>query len=192
MKEQFHNTEAKNDAGSGITFTMNKVSSIVDNNNGTYTVTLQSGTSKNLESSFNKKTNNVTTGVMGYCSCEGLLNKGKRKNAYTETYADSNRLRVHQDANVTREATEITFKFAFAGVDRRKVYEDFVSYLKNGTIEYHDTARGRYAYLILIDAVEPSDDFWKGSDRYILCDFKFKNIFGNTFSTKNSSNIISE
>lgn len=115
---------------------------------------------------------------MKYSKCEGLLNKGKRKNIHTETYADSDTLRVWQGEEVTREATTITFTFVFAGSTRQSVYDSFYEYVKNGVIAYYDTARMKEARLVLIDALEPSDDIFVGSTPYIKADFKFQNLWG--------------
>lgn len=115
---------------------------------------------------------------MRYSRCVGLMNKGRRKNIHTETYADSDTLRVWQGEEVTREATIITFTFGFAGLNRHSIYEDFYNYVKNGIIAYYDTARMKEARLVLIDALEPSDDLFIGSTPYIKADFKFQNIWG--------------
>lgn len=130
---------------------------------------LISGTLKDLEVDFLG---------MKYSKCEGLLNKGKRKNIHTETYADSDTLRVWQGEEVTREATTITFTFVFAGDARQSVYDSFYEYVKNGVIAYWDTARMKEARLVLIDALEPSDDIFVGSTPYIKVDFKFQNLWG--------------
>lgn len=115
---------------------------------------------------------------MKYSRCVGLMNKGKRKNIHTENYADSDTLRVWQGDNVTREATTITFTFVFAGDNRKSVYDSFYEYIKNGIISYYDTARMKEARIVLIDALEPSDDIFVGSTPYIKADFKFQNIWG--------------
>ena len=113
-----------------------------------------------------------------YVKCEGLLDKGKRKNIYTESYSDSDELRVWQGDEVTREATDITFTFVFMGDNRQAVYEDFYNYVKNGKLTYYDTARNKEALMVLIEAYKPKEDNWKGSTPYIQADFKFKNLRG--------------
>lgn len=113
-----------------------------------------------------------------YSKCEGLLDKGKRKNIYTETYSDSDKLRVWQGSEVTREATDVTFKFFFLGDSRQATYEDFYAYVSNGEITYYDTKRKKEAVLVLIDAIKVKEDYWKGTTNYIEADFKFKNIYG--------------
>lgn len=115
---------------------------------------------------------------MKYSRCVGLMNKGKRKDIYTEQYSDSDTLRVWQGEKVTREATTITFTFVFAGKNRVDVYESFYNYVKNGIISYYDTARMKEARIVLMDALEPSDDIYKGSTPYIKADFKFQNLWG--------------
>lgn len=115
---------------------------------------------------------------MKYSKCEGLLNKGRRKNIYTEEYSDSDTLRVWQGETVTREATNITFTFVFVGNDRQSVYESFYEYVKNGVISYYDTARMKEARLVLVDVIEPNDDIYKGSTPYIMGNFKFQNLLG--------------
>lgn len=115
---------------------------------------------------------------MKYIKCEGLLDKGKRKNVYTESYSDSDTLRVWMGEEVTREATDITLTFVFIGDNRQDVYRDFYNYAKNGKITYYDTARNKEALLVLMDAIKVKDDIWKGSTPYIEVDFKFKNLWG--------------
>lgn len=115
---------------------------------------------------------------MKYIKCEGLLDKGKRKNVYTESYSDSDTLRVWMGEEVTREATDITLTFVFIGDNRQNVYRDFYNYTKNGKITYYDTARNKEALLVLMDAIKVKDDIWKGSTPYIEVDFKFKNLWG--------------
>lgn len=115
---------------------------------------------------------------MKYLQCKGLEDKGKPKNKYTETYADSNELRVHEPTDVCLEATTITFTFLFVGEDRQSVYDSFYEHIKSGKFYYYDTKREKKAYITLMEAVKPSDDIYKGSTPYIKADFKFQNIWG--------------
>lgn len=113
-----------------------------------------------------------------YSKCEGLVDKGERKNIYTEDYADSDTLRVWQDDVVTRKATTITFTFVFVGDSRHSVYEQFYEYISNGKISYYDTKRLKEALLVFSEALEPSKDLFVGSVPYILASFKFQNLWG--------------
>lgn len=116
---------------------------------------------------------------MLYSRCEGLLAKGKRKNIHTETYADSGELRVWMDENaVCREATNITLTLFFTGDNRKAVYDSFCEYISNGKFYYWDTMRKKLAYMVLIDAVKPKEDSYKGSIPYILGEFKLQNLWG--------------
>jgi len=153
--------------------------------------TISGENEKNIESSFTTYTTSgqtqTATGFVGYVKFDGLLDKGKRKNVYTESYADSDRLRVYQASGVTREATNAELTLAFTGATRQDSYKAFYDYVKNGILQYHDNARGKYAFLTLIDPVQPSEDVWKGNEQYILCTFKFQNLYGTTFSTITSN-----
>ena len=131
----------------------------------------------NLESHFSG---------MKYLQCKGLEDKGKPKNKYTETYADSGELRVHEPDEVFLEATAITFTFLFVGDNRQSVYDNFYEYIKNGKFYYRDTKRNKQAYLTLLDAIKPSEDMYKGSTPYIKADFKFQNIWGECRPYKNN------
>lgn len=126
---------------------------------------------KNLETDF--------PGLF-YYSCEGLSAKGKPKNIHTESYADSDGSRVWIPENVCRESTEITLSLLFKGDNRRDVFDEFYSYVKDGLFYYWDTKRMRRAKMFLSGEVEPSDDIMKGSDVYILAEFPFTNVLGET------------
>lgn len=114
-----------------------------------------------------------------YSKCDGLNSKGKRKNVYIEEYSDSKMLRVWQDPEeVTREATDITFTLFFTGTDRQDKYDDFVEYVSNGKIHYWDSKRKKEAFMVLVDAIDPKEDTYKGSVPYLLAEFKLQNLWG--------------
>lgn len=113
-----------------------------------------------------------------YAKCDGLLDKGKRKNIHIEKYAESDEARVWHGVDVVREPTIITFTLYFIGDNRNEVYEAFYSYVSSGRIYYWDTKRLKKAYMVLVDAVNPSEDVYKGSTPYIAVDFKFQNLWG--------------
>lgn len=115
-----------------------------------------------------------------YISCEGLSDKGKPKNYYTEEYADSDELRVYVPDKVCRESTKITLTLLFNGKGRRDAYDSFYIYVSTGKFHYWDTARKRMATVILDSAVELDEDFFKGGDPYLTVEFKFTNVFGDT------------
>lgn len=113
-----------------------------------------------------------------YKECKGLEDKGKPKNIYTESYADSDTLRVYMPDKVLRESTTITFSFVFVGEDRKIAYERFFAYVSNGKLYYYDTARKKKAYMILKEALTITEDVYKGSTPYMIVDFKFTNLWG--------------
>lgn len=121
---------------------------------------------------------------MKYSKCEGLEDFGKIKNIYTETYSDSDTLRVHIPTNITREATTITFTFAFIGDNRQDLYHRFVKHITGHKIRYYDTARMQQAYIVLLNEVKTKEDVYKGKG-YILVDFTFQNLWGECKNLNN-------
>lgn len=115
-----------------------------------------------------------------YCKCSGLSDYGKIKNIYTESYAETDELRLYIPAIPVRENTDIEFEFAFSGDNRRDVYDSFVEWLSGYKLYYHDTLRKRTTHMVLIEAVEITDDYLYGNELYLVAKFKFKNIYGQT------------
>lgn len=125
-----------------------------------------------------------------YLQCKGLEDKGKAKNKYQESFADSDTLRVYEPDSIDElclEPTDITLTLLFIdnknqqGVvvkTRQKVYDEFFDYVKLGRFYYYDTKRRKEAYITLLEPVKPSDDNYIGSTPYIKADFKFKNLKG--------------
>lgn len=116
---------------------------------------------------------------MKYCSCDGLSKKGKPKNIYTESYAETEDLRIFIPESVVRENTDLEFVFAFKGKERRDIYDMFCDWVTGYKIRYWDTCRMRQVEMVLLEATEPSDDYLYGSDPYIVATFKFKNLKGS-------------
>lgn len=115
-----------------------------------------------------------------YAKCDGLSNFGKIKNIHTETYAETSEMRVYIPKKVARENTNIEFEFVFEGANRRDTYHSFVEWLSGYRLKYWDTCRNRELEMILIDSIAPDDDELYGSNPFIKCKFKFKNIKGET------------
>lgn len=130
------------------------------------------GTLKDLEIDFNG---------LRYKSCVGLNDKGKVKNKYIETFADSDSVRVWCGDNVVREATSITFEFVFIGVNRQIVYDEFYDYIKSGIIKYWDTARKKVAIMTLISEIKITDDIFLGIP-HILVKLQFQNLLGECYN----------
>lgn len=115
-----------------------------------------------------------------YCKCEGLSTKGKPKNIYSESYPETDELRLFMPETVYRENTDLEFEFVFKGKNRRDVYDKFVDWITGYRIIYWDTCRNRKVEMYLSDAIEPEEDLLYGSEPYISAKFKFKNIKGQT------------
>lgn len=117
---------------------------------------------------------------MKYVSCSGLSVKGKIKNIYTESYPESDSLRVYIPETIARENTDIELKFAFSGENRRDIYDQFCDFITGYKIRYWDTCRNRVLEMILIESIEPDEDFLYGSSPFVTAKFKFKNLKGQT------------
>jgi hypothetical protein len=119
-----------------------------------------------------------------YKECKGLNTIGAA-NVYTESYADSNRLRVHVPSNLTNKATTVTLSLYFIGEDRYKVYDAFNEYLRNSPYHiYYDTARKKRFAFFVKEEISPSVSQWYGSTPYIEVSYKLSNIFGRTFDVE--------
>lgn len=118
---------------------------------------------------------------MKYMECKGLEDLGKPKNIYTETYADADTLRAYIPAptDIKREATTITFTFAFFGGNRQVVYDNFNEFIKGQKIFYYDTARKKQPYMVLMDSTSPKEDVYKGKP-YMVVEYKFQNLWGES------------
>lgn len=118
-----------------------------------------------------------------YRSISGLETKGAVKNIYTESYADSDTLRVWHpsdiDSPVLHEATEVTLSVVVLGTGARDVLDSFRKLLYSGRLLWWDTARHRKACLILQDEQTVTNDTIKGL-RYIAQEFRFTNVWGTT------------
>lgn len=117
--------------------------------------------------------------------CKGLSKYGKIKNIYTETYAETDALRIAIPEKAVRENTDVEFVVAFIGNNRRNVYDQFVEFLTGRKIRYWDNIRNKEADLILLEAISPSDDILMGSTPFIRATIKMKNINGQTKNHQN-------
>lgn len=124
-----------------------------------------------------------------YSKAEGMNNVGKSKVIYTESYAESDRLRVSvpPDGNYTNEATVITMTFLVVGKeeDRQSVLDEFESEIRAGIHRYWDTARKRYFDFVVTDDIKVSDERWHGSQPYVEVQIPMQNLNGRTFPMGN-------
>ena len=119
-----------------------------------------------------------------YMRAEGMNDIGKSKNVYTETYADSDRLRVYlpNDGNYTNDATKITMHFLVVGdeASRRTTILSFETYVREGIHRYWDTARNLEFDFIVQDEIKVSDERWHGSNPYVEIQVVMQNLNGKT------------
>lgn len=137
-------------------------------------VLLAGSTKKDLEVDFSG---------LKYSSMSGIETIGKAKNIATETFADSNRVKVYVPENITNEATKITFKCYFIGDNCMQVFDAFNEYIRKGFHRYWDTARNKWFAFYCDDEIKASTHNWKGED-YIEVSYSLSNIFGRTFDVE--------
>lgn len=122
-------------------------------------------------------------GCIRYSKAEGINTIGKPR-VYTETYSDSDRLRVYVPANVTNDATKVVFTFYFFGDNRFKAYNEFNEYIRNGIHRYWDTARNRYFDFIVADEIKIGNERFYGLMPYFEVKYTVQNLNGCTFDAK--------
>ena len=127
-----------------------------------------------------------------YVKFEGLSETGKVKNIYTETYAETEELRVYIPDEVLYENTDLSLTLLFApdtenDSDVQDNERAFFEYVSGNKIEYHDTFRNRYVSLLLINKPEVVGEVLYGGSRYREVKYTFKNIYGRSFETSKIS-----
>ena len=127
-----------------------------------------------------------------YVKFEGLSETGKVKNIYTETYAETEELRMYIPDEVLYENTEMSLTLLFApnstnDSDVQDNERSFFEYISGHKIEYHDTFRNRYVSLILLNKPEVIGEVLYGGSRYREVKYTFKNIYGRSFATSKIS-----
>lgn len=118
-----------------------------------------------------------------YARCSGLNSYGKIKNIYTETYAETDELRVFIPDKITRENTEIEFEFAFVDTEdsnRMNTYHQFAEFISGRKITYWDTCRNREVKMILLNGIPAPEEMLYGSVPYLKMTVTFKNLMGST------------
>ena len=122
-----------------------------------------------------------------YVKFEGLSETGKVKNIYTETYAETEELRMYIPDEVLYDNTDmsLTLLFAPSSANENDVQDNeraFFEYVSGHKIEYHDTFRNRYASLLLLNKPEVVGEVLYGGSRYREVKYTFKNIYGRSFA----------
>lgn len=150
----------------GISFYMEEVDS--------KGIVVEGSSRKDLEKDFDG---------MLYMKLDGLESQGKLR-CHTETYADSDRMRVYIPDVQTYDPTELTFKFLFTGDRRRETYDAFVSYVTKGIHSFWDTVRKKKVIFYTPNEITPNEVGNKGGNQFIELSFKATNIFGRNFDVE--------
>lgn len=127
-----------------------------------------------------------------YVKFEGLSETGKVKNIYTETYAETEELRMYIPDEVLYDNTDMSLTLLFApdstnDSDVQDNERAFFEYISGHKIEYHDTFRNRYVSLLLLNKPEVVGEVLYGGSRYREVKYTFKNIYGRSFATSKIS-----
>lgn len=127
-----------------------------------------------------------------YVRFEGLSETGKVKNIYTETYAETEELRMYIPDEVLYDNTDMSLTLLFSPYsendsDVQDNERAFFEYVSGHKIEYHDTFRNRYVSLLLLNKPEVIGEVLYGGSRYREVKYTFKNIYGRSFATSKIS-----
>ena len=127
-----------------------------------------------------------------YVKFEGLSETGKVKNIYTETYAETEELRMYIPDEGLYENTDMSLTLLFSPYsendsDVQDNERAFFEYVSGHKIEYHDTFRNRYVSLLLLNKPEVVGEVLYGGSRYREVKYTFKNIYGRSFATSKIS-----
>lgn len=114
-----------------------------------------------------------------YKECKGLNTIGKPR-TYTESYADSDRLRSYIPETPLFDATEIELTLYFTGENRQASFDAFNEFILGGYRRYSDTARNKAFDFFTKDKVDISDEKWYGSMPYFEVTYKLQNLNGRT------------
>lgn len=112
-----------------------------------------------------------------YMSLKNGANFGKPK-IYVEEYADSDVLRTYIPDNPRTSPIEYELTLMFIDIDRLQVYYDFNEYIRRGYHRYYCATRGISFDFIINDAIEITEEMWKGSEPYLQVKYKLQGIKG--------------
>ena len=129
------------------------------------------GTLKNLEEDFEG---------LKYSKCVGLDLRGKIQNSYSETYSESNGIRVYMPDEVTHASTKVTLSLYFFGENRRATFDSFNNFLLGGFNKYWDDARNKGFIFVVDQEIKVKEENWYRGTPYIAVDYSLTNIQGKT------------
>lgn len=129
-----------------------------------------------------------------YLKAEGIFDIGEPNNIYTESYPESDRLRVylpkhldnntyvHSVSDITNKPTEIIMTFIVIGDESQRIatLSDFENYIREGAHSYYDDARNREFDFIVTKEIKLSEEKWHGSQPYVEVQIPMQNLNGKT------------
>lgn len=121
-----------------------------------------------------------------YVRMEGIGENGKAKNVYSESYAETEELRLHIPQTVLYDNTELALTVIFCPqsddeMDIQDNERELFEYLSGRLVEYSDTFRNRYVSMILINKPEVVGEVLYGGSRYREVKYTFQNVYGRSF-----------
>lgn len=128
-----------------------------------------------------------------YIKMAGIGENGKAKNIYTESYAETDELRIFLPDEIAYENTKCELTLLFPAIDANRMdvqdYERiFFEAVSGKKIEFSDTFRKRYVTLVLIEAPKVVGEKLYGGSRYREVTYTFQNIFGRSFQNSQIQN----
>lgn len=115
-----------------------------------------------------------------YCKAEGLFDIGKPK-IYTETYADSDKVRTYIPEDLVNEATTVTLTLYFVGDTAQQSLLDFNEYIRRGYHEFWDTQRNLRFVFYVGNEIKISEEQYKSGTLYYEVKYTLNNIYGRTY-----------
>lgn len=119
-----------------------------------------------------------------FLEISGLNSVGASKAIYTESYAESDRLRVYipSDGENTHEATSITLKLLIFGneKERNMSYREFVNYITNGIHSYWDTKNEIKFDFVVKDEIVVVEEDYSNIPPYMIIEIKLQNLNGKS------------
>lgn len=154
------------------------IAKAVKNPDGTYSV----GETEEIQSFFRGAFYNAIEGIEAY---------GKPK-VYIESYAEASSTDVYYPPEIIYEENDLSLKLYFFDLDNHEdvsdaikaidnSYHAFVDYISGGYVKLWDSIRQRKVMLSYQSPTTPDKDTLFGII-YKSVTFKFKNVFGRSFS----------
>lgn len=108
---------------------------------------------------------------------------GDIKNIYTEDFAEKSGEDVYISDELAFKSFECKLTLLFRKSTCQNDVRSFMDYIYGNKIEYNDTFRKRYLTLLMTTKPNIKQEKLYGDEPYMLVEFTFKNILGQSFSS---------